>query len=93
MCEIVCFHQKSMNDLARLILICIKDIQFLRKEQFVNANVWLEFFLNNLMKYIINSIRGMELERLSKKHINPNGIIKYVFLYFYFYEKSSLFNT
>jgi hypothetical protein len=32
-----------MNDLARLILICIKDIQFLRKEYFVNANVWLKF--------------------------------------------------
>jgi len=44
MCKIVCFHQKSMNDLARLILICIKDIQFLREEHFVNANVWLKFF-------------------------------------------------
>lgn len=46
----------------------------------------LNFFCNN-------SIRGMELERLSKNQINPNGITRLTFLYFYFCEKLSLFNT
>jgi hypothetical protein len=50
-------------------------------------------FFRTIDEYILNSIRGMELEKISKNRINPNGIIRITFLYFYFYDNSSSFNT
>jgi hypothetical protein len=41
-------------------------------------------FFRTIDEYILNSIRGMELEKISKNRINPNGIIRLLFFIFTF---------